>query len=87
LLLLFVALSAHILPLEAVNETGNFLLSIMPLLFIAPAVKMLDVWDSVRSFLLPILVLIAISTLVTFAVSGGVVQALINRGRSGGTDD
>ena len=44
LILLFVALLTGIVPLSAVKETGNFLIEIMPLMFIPSAVGLMESW-------------------------------------------
>src|SRR5699024_10090699 len=44
LALLFLALESGRLPLDSVAGCGQFLLGLMPLLFIAPAVGLVDVW-------------------------------------------
>lgn len=77
LALLFAALQTGLLPLAAVHDAGNFLLAVMPVLFVAPAVNLLGSWDLIRPVWLPLLALIALSTVVTFAVSGKVTQLLM----------
>ena len=80
IVLLFAALALKIIRLESVRETGNFLTSLLPLLFVAPTVALMDYWDEVRPVLIPF---VAISFVVTIAVvgaSGLVTQWLIRKG-------
>ena len=70
LILLFLAFCLKILRLEDVKETGKFLVSILPLLFVVPAVGLMEYWDLIRENLLQILILIAVTTAIIFGVSG-----------------
>ena len=80
LILLFVALLTGIVPLSAVKETGNFLIEIMPLMFIPSAVGLMESWG----ILIPYAVMIVASTVVVMAIAGLVTQFVIRRkgGRS-----
>ena len=80
LVLLFLALCAGIVKLEQVKEVGNFLTSILPLLFVAPAVGIVEYWDLISSNLLPIVLILLGTTVLTFGISGRVVQILMGKG-------
>lgn len=75
LILLFLAFCLKILRLEDVKDTGKFLVSILPLLFVVPAVGLMDYWDLIRDNLLQILLLVVVSTAITFGVSGALTKA------------
>lgn len=77
MVLLFLALSLGLVKLEAVKETGKYLVSIMSVLFVCPAVGLLSCWELLRDNLVPILVITAVSFLATFAVSGWVTQHFV----------
>ena len=79
LVLLFLALSWGLLPLSAVQETGRFLLALMPILFVSPTVNLLDSWSLLAHSWLPVLGILALSTLLVFSVSGLVTQRLLPR--------
>lgn len=79
--LLFLALSLRILKLEQVSQTGNYLVKIMPMLFVAPTVKLMDCWSLIAPNLVKILTIIGASTLVTFLVSGWVTQWVMQLGK------
>ena len=55
MVILFLLLALHIIPLESVRETGEFLIEIMPLMFIPAAVGLLVTWDVLQPILLRIL--------------------------------
>ena len=79
IVLMFLALVLHIVPLHAVKETANFLLDIMPLMFIPAGVGLLDKWGIVRPVLLPFVAIVLLSTWIVTAVGGRVTQTVIRR--------
>lgn len=76
LLLLFLLLYFHLLPLSLVKETGDFLIQLMPLMFIPPAVGIIDSWLLLTPFL-PFALIIVLSTILVMSVSGLVCQKLL----------
>jgi len=79
LVLLFLALCAGIVKLEQVKEVGNFLTSILPILFVAPAVGIVEYWDLISSNLLTLVLLLIGTTVTTFGISGCVTQSLTKK--------
>ena len=79
MLLLFAALSLKIIRVEQVKDAGGFLVSFLPVLFVAPIVSLLDCWDQLKSHLLPILGILIGSTVLCFAVSGRITQWYVRR--------
>ena len=80
LVLLFAALCLKIVKLEQVKEVGGFLTSIMSVLFVAPAVGIAEDWHMVEDRILPILLLVVGSTVLSFGISGRVAQAVMRKG-------
>lgn len=74
LVLLFAALCTGLVKLEQVKEAGGFLTSILPILFVAPAVGIVEHWGLISSRLLPILLVLVGTTVLTFGISGRVAQ-------------
>lgn len=85
IVLLFGALCLKLVKLEQVKEAGAFLTSILPILFVAPAVGIVEDWALIREDLLAILLLLVATTALTFGISGRVTQALLKKG--GGKHD
>lgn len=79
LVLLFAALAFRLVKPRHIRETGGFFTLLLPLLFVSPVVSLLDTWEQVSPSLLPVLVIIIASTLITFGISGGVTQLLMDR--------
>ena len=80
LLLLFAALCLKLVKLEQVKETAGFLTSILPILFVSPAVGIVEDWALIREDLLAILILLVASTVLTFGIAGRTAQAFLKRG-------
>ena len=85
LVLLLVALLTGIVKLEKVKGTADFLVSLMPILLIAPAVKVLEYWGIIAPNAGAILVITIATTGVIFGISGLVTKWLM--GKEGGKDD
>ena len=83
MVLMFAALSLKIVKLEQVKESGAFLVSILPVLFVAPIVSLMDCWDTIRPNLTAILVIFAASTVICFAVSGLSTQVYMTKKKKG----
>lgn len=81
IVILFVLLTTKIVPLSAVEKTGDFLIEIMPLMFIPAGVGVITSWSGVRDSVVPFVVITIVSTVVVMAVSGLVTQGIIRMGR------
>ena len=79
IVLLFSALCAGLVKLEQVKEAGGFLTSILPILFVSPAVGILENWALIKGALLPMFLLVLASTVLTFGISGRITQALCKK--------
>ncbi len=86
MVLLFAALFLKIIPSEAVRDTGSFLTSFLPVLFVAPAVSLLDCWEQMQSALIPLILITLVSTVLVFGV-GGIVTELIMKKKEGARHD
>ena len=80
LALLFIALCIGIVKPEQVKDAATFLISIMALLFVSPAVGIVENWALIQPKLLPILLLLAGSTCLVFGISGKLTQLLLKKG-------
>lgn len=83
--LLFGALALKIVKPTQVKESGSFLVSCLPVLFVAPAVGLMEYWADLKDALLPLAVIVVVTTVLTFGVSGAVTQWLMDR--KGGRHD
>lgn len=79
MVLLFAALSLKIVSVEAVKDMGGFLTSILSLLFVSPIVALVDHWALLKANILPIVIVLFTTSVLTFAVSGRVTQYIIRK--------
>lgn len=79
LVLLFIALLAGWVKLPQIRETANFLITVMPLMFIPAGVGLLESWGELRTILLPVCVIVVVSTILVMGISGMVTQAMIRK--------
>lgn len=87
LILMFIALCAKLIPEESIRTTGGFLIEIMPVMFIPATVALMDSWGVLKGMLVPVLVIIVVSTFVVMGVTGVVTQAAIRRSKKEGKED
>ncbi len=80
LILLFVLLSLKVIKVEQVREVAMFLIAIMPVMFLPASVALLDHLAELRAFGIAFVLVIILSTVLTFAVAGKVAQNLLKRG-------
>ena len=74
MVLMFAALSLKIVKLPQVKEAGGFLTSMLPVLFVAPLVSLMDCWPLLRKNMLPLAVIAAVTTVTTFGAAGIVTK-------------
>ena len=77
LVILFVGLMTGVVKLSHVEETGRFLIEIMPLMFIPAAVGLLESWGIIAPIWIPIIGITLITTVIVMIVSGKVTQFVI----------
>lgn len=77
LVILLLLLLTGIVKLEKVRPTGDFLISLMPLMFIAPSVGLMDGFDTFKDFLAPMIVICAVTTPAVMAATGLTAQGLM----------
>lgn len=92
MLLLFACLQTGVIKLSQVEDTADFLVAVMPVMFVAPCVSLMD---SIAGVLdnIPALVLICLfTTVTTMSITGVTAQFMIRRkkqkadGRSNSTE-
>ena len=79
LLLLFALLKSGLLKLEQIEDVGNLLLELMPLLLVPASVSVLTALDAIQRMLLQVLVMGFIGTTAVMLVTGLLSQWIIRR--------
>lgn len=80
MVLLAAALLLKIIRPRQVSDAGHFLTGILPLLFVAPLVNLVDCWDTLKPYLLGVVIVLVVSSLLTFGAAGLVTQLLMKKG-------
>ena len=80
IVLLFLLLSFKVIKTEQIKDTANYLIAIMPIMFVPAAVGIIDIYDVVKSKWLSYLLLVVVSTILIMFVSGIVTQVIIKKG-------
>lgn len=80
LVLLFLALCSGLLKPEHIDQTARFMISILPVLFVAPAVNILEHWGIIAPQLGSICTIVLVSTVLTFVIAGRVTGWLVRKG-------
>ena len=81
ILLLFLLLEQKILQVDDVKEVSDFLIFIMPLLFVPAAVGLIDTWDELRASLTAYVTIIIAVTLIVMIVTGLITQWFLRHNR------
>ena len=80
IVLLFLGLVTRLIPLEAVKDTGHFLVEIMPVMFIPAAAGVIDSWELIASSWLEYGLLTVVTTVAVMGVAGRVTQLFTGKG-------
>lgn len=83
LVLMLVCLCTKLIKLSQVKIAADFLIDIMPPMFIPAAVGIVVVWADLQEILVPVLVITVVSTIVVMACTGKVSQAVIRAKKKG----
>ena len=84
LVLLFIGLMTGLIQLSQVQETAKFLIEIMPMMFIPAGVGLLESWGVLKPILVPVILILVVSTVLVMGVSGLVTQGVMHIGKSHG---
>ncbi len=76
LVLMLVLLMTRRVRLESVKETAEFLIEMMPMMFIPAAVGLLVSWNQLQPILVPVLTITVVSTFAVMLVTGKVTDFL-----------
>lgn len=83
LVLMLIGLMTGIVPLHKVEKAADFLVEIMPILFIPPTVSIMASAEELKQMLVPLCVISVVSTILVMGVTGRVSQYIIRRSDAG----
>ena len=75
--ILFFALCLGIIKLDMVEDVADWILSIMPIFFIAPTVGLIETFEDISGQIIPLVLICLISTVVVTSITGLMSQAII----------
>lgn len=81
LVIMLLCLAFKIIKLEKIEKTADFLLNIMPLMFIPAAVSLITVWAELKNILIPVILIVIASTVIVMAVTGKTAEFVIKHDR------
>ena len=84
IIIMFGLLVSGRLKLSSVKETSHFLIDIMPIMFVAPAVSLMDSWDVFAASAVKYVALVIISTVLAMGITGVVTQLMLRAGKGAG---
>ena len=79
MILMFLALTLKIIKVDMVKDAGQFLVGIISVLFVAPAVGLIAHWSDIAPKLIPILLIVLSSTCLIFGISGLITQGVMKK--------
>ena len=77
LIIMLILLCTKVVKLEHVEITSDFLIEIMPLMFIPAGVGLMKSWGVLKPLIIPVVVITVISLIAVMAVSRRVSQKII----------
>lgn len=82
IILLFICLELKIVRVRHIREAATTLIAAMPVMFVPPAVGLMNTWDAIRDSWPKYLVITVFSTLVVMAAAGWATQLVIRFSRN-----
>lgn len=88
LFLLLAGLCTKWIKVSDVEDVGNFLLDVMPMMFIPVSVGLMESYGAMKGVLVPLVVITVVSTVIVMVVTGKTAQIMIRKmGRKGLKDE
>ena len=78
LVLMLILLMTGIVKLDRVKSVGDWLVSIMPVMFVGPVVGLISSYDSYKDIIIPVFVITVLTTVITMAATGLTAQGIIS---------
>ena len=84
MVLLFIGLMTGWIKLEAVKETGIFLIEIMPVMFIPAGVGLMTSWGTLQEIIVPVSIITVLTIITVMIATGRVSQTIIRKSKEKG---
>ena len=76
---MIILLATKVVKLEQVKDVADFLIEIMPLMFIPAGVGIIVSWKQVRGMIVPVCVTVFITTCLVMIITGKVTDFMVSR--------
>ena len=83
LIIMLVLLCTKVIKLEHVEKTSDFLIEIMPLMFIPGGVGLVTAWADLKPILIPVSVITVVTTVIVMVVTGKTTEVVMKFGKKG----
>ncbi|WP_353892824.1 CidA/LrgA family protein [Proteinivorax hydrogeniformans] len=87
LLIMLICLQTKIIKLNKIKDASDLLLKLMPLMFIPASVGLINIWGEMQKILLPLAVIIALTTVIVMVATGKVTQYIVLLEKRGNKHD
>lgn len=81
MILLFLCLLTGIVKVSQIEETANFLISIMPIMFVGPSVGLMDSYGAIAGSIPVLLFICFVTTITTMTITGLIAQFIIKKSK------
>ena len=86
LVILFLLLQFKVVRLDQVEDTGNFLISMLSVMFIVTGAGLLSSWNLIASNLITYIVMLFVSTILVMGVTGFIAEKMYRGNDSKGEE-
>ena len=81
MILLFILLCCGVIKLSQIKETGDFLMDIMPILFVPSAVGIISQLEHLKTIWIQIIIITIVTTFLVMGITGLITQVVIRMKR------
>ena len=81
MILLFLCLVIGIVKVSQIEETANFLITVMPIMFVAPSVGLMNSYSAIANSIPVLLFICFFTTITTMSITGLIAQFIIKKGK------
>lgn len=79
IVILFLLLNFKVISLDKVEDTGRFLIEIMPIMFIPAAVGLIESWHIIQPSLMKYVILVLGTTIIVMVGAGKITEFLLRK--------
>ena len=84
LVIMLMLLCTKVLKVHHVKEISDFLLAVMPIMFIPAGAGVIKYWSHIKPMLIPCFIIMIVVTVIVMIVTGKVTQVIIKIKEKGG---